>query len=42
MKFLWNLEKILQDNSHDIMQSCKILKEFYGILIHSGKDPTVL
>ena len=42
MKFLWNLEKILQDNSQDAMQPYKILKEFYGVLINPGKDPTVL
>ena len=42
MESLSNLEKISQDNIQDPMQSYKILQEFYGILISSGKDPTVL
>ena len=36
------MENILQDNRQDPLQSYKILDEFYGILISSGKDPTVL
>ena len=39
MKSLSTLEKILQDNRQDPMQSYKILQEFYGILISFGKDP---
>ena len=42
MESLSSLEKILQDNRQDPMQSSKILQEFYGILISSGQDPTVL
>ena len=42
MESLSNLEKILQDNRQDPMQSYKILQEFYGILTSSGKDRTVL
>ena len=37
-----NLEKILEDNRQDPIQSYKTLQEFFGILISSGKDPTVL
>ena len=36
------MENILKDNRQDPLQSYKILDEFYGILISSGKDPTVL
>ena len=42
METLSNLERILQDIRQDPMQSYKILQTFYGILISSGKDPTVL
>ena len=42
MKFFLNLEKILQDNKQDPMLSYKILEEFYGILVSSGKEPPVL
>ena len=42
MESLSNLDKILQDNRQDPMQSYKILQEFCGILINSGKDPTEL
>ena len=42
MESLSNLEKIMQDNRLDLMQSYKILQEFYGILISSAKDHTVL
>ena len=40
MEPLLNPEKILQDNRQDPMH--KILKEFYGLLICSAKDPTEL
>ena len=36
MESLSTLEKILQDNRQDPMQSYKIQQEFYGILISSG------
>ena len=42
MESLLNLGKILQDNRQDPMQSYKVLQEFYGILISSWKDRTVL
>ena len=42
IEFLSNLEKILQDNRQDPLQSSKILQNIYGILICSGKDPTLL
>ena len=42
MESFSNLDKILQDIKQDPMQSYKILKEFYQILISSWKDPTVL
>ena len=42
METLSNLERILQDIRQDPTQSYKILQTFYGILISSGKDPTVL
>ena len=42
METLSNLERILQDIRQEPMQSYKILQTFYGILISSGKDPTVL
>ena len=42
MEFLSNLKKILQDKRQDPIQSYKILQEFYGILISSEKDLTVL
>ena len=42
MESLSNLEKILQGNRQDPMESYKILEELYGILIGSGNDPTVL
>ena len=42
MESLANLGKILQDTTQDTVQSYKIVQEFYGILISSGKDPTVL
>ena len=32
----------LQNNRQDPMESYKILQEFYGVLISSGKDPTVV
>ena len=32
----------MQDDRQDPMQSYKMQQEFYGILISSGKDPTVL
>ena len=37
-----NLEKILQGNKQDPMQSYKILEKLYGILINFGKDTSVL
>ena len=42
MESLSNLEKILQDNRQDPLQSYKIRQVFYGTLISSGKDPLVL
>ena len=42
MESFSNLEKILQDIRQDPMQSNKILQEFYGILITSGKDSIIL
>ena len=42
MVSLSNLERILEDKRQDPIQSYKTLQEFYGILISSGKDPTVL
>ena len=36
MESLSNLDKILQDNRQDPMQSYNILQEFYLILISSG------
>ena len=42
MESLSNLDKILQDARQDTVQSYKILQEFYGILISSWNDPTVL
>ena len=42
MKFSSNQKKIFQDNRPDPIQSYEILKEFYGSLISSGNDPTVL
>ena len=42
METLSNLERILQDIRQDPMHSYKIQQEFYGMLISSGKDPTVL
>ena len=42
MESVSNLNKILQDTRQDTVQSYKILHEFYGILISSWKDPTVL
>ena len=42
MESLSNLERILQDNRQNPMQSYKILQEIYAILMSSEKDPTVL
>ena len=42
MASISNLEKILQDNRQDPMQSYHILQKFFGMLTGSGKDPTVL
>ena len=42
MDSLLNLAKILQDNRQDPMQSYEIVREFYGILISSGKHRTIL
>ena len=37
MESLLILEKIVEDNREDPMQSYKILQEFYGLLICSAK-----
>ena len=42
MESLSNLDKILQDNRQDTMESYNILQKFYGIQINYGKDPTLL
>ena len=42
MESLSNLETILEDNRQDPIQTYETLQEFFGILISSGKDPTVL
>ena len=41
MESLSNLDKILQDNRQDTMESYNILQKFYGIQINYGKDPTL-
>ena len=42
MEYLLILEKIVEDNREDPVQSYKILQDFYGLLTCSAKDPTVL
>ena len=42
MESMLNLEMILRVYGQDPMKAYKILQEFYGILISSGNDPTVL